>query len=188
MQDERNDEGHATAQSERPLSHDAREAANSASHAFREEARSLKDEAKQSAQDAGQEAKQRAQAYAEEQRDVAGMGAAAVAAALRAGVDPLREQGQEAIANYWAAAADGADDFAERIKGKRAEELWHEAERYVREQPGVAFGGAMAVGFALSRFLKSSSAGTGYGGGLRAADTERAPSAGRSTASSFTGG
>jgi len=173
---------------ERSAGDEARETARAFSESAKQEYRGLMDEAKRGAQDAAHKGQQRAHEHAEEQREVAGQSAAAVASALHAGVEPLREQGQEAIARYWSAAADGVGELAERVKDKPVEALWEEAERYVREQPGVAFGGAMAVGFALSRFLKSSSPGAGYGGRGRATEPGPTAGAGRSTASTFAGG
>lgn len=117
----------------------------------------LREAAKQGGEEVVAEIRQTAYDTAESQRHLISENLEAIARALQASVDSLRDQGQDKMADYWHIAADGADDLARRLKDKPVEEMWVEAERYVREQPTLAFGGAMAAGFLLSRFLKSSS-------------------------------
>lgn len=47
-------------------------------------------------------------------------------------------------------------EFAERMRNKSAEELLQEGARVARENPVLFLAGTVAVGFALSRFLRAS--------------------------------
>ncbi len=140
-------------QREPSLKEEARQAGGEAKAEYEE----LRDVAKESAQEAIAGAKQQVRETAETQRHLIGENLEAIAIALQASVDSLREQGKETLADYCHVAAGGVDDLASRLKDKPLEEMWVEAEHYVREQPSLAFGGAVAAGFLLSRFLKSSS-------------------------------
>jgi hypothetical protein len=135
------------------LKEEARSVADAAKAGYEE----LREEVKQGGEEVLSGAKQKAYETAETQQQLIGENLEAVAIALKASVDSLRDQGQDRMADYWRVASDGVDSLAKRLKDKPLPEMWMEAERYVREQPGFAFGGAVAAGFLLSRFLKSSS-------------------------------
>jgi len=148
---------------ERPVTRPEDDAQEQVRNAVHETATSAKDEAAQLGAEAkeavaaqAEHARREAASFAEEQRHAAADSIAAVAAALQAGVHSLEADGQPAMAGYWRTAAEGMDDFARRIQNKPAGEALSEAEQYVREQPGLGFGGAMVAGFMLARFLKSS--------------------------------
>jgi hypothetical protein len=136
---------------------EAREAAQSAKDAAAE----VGDQIKQEAQHQAENMRRQAASVADEQRSEAADTVAAVAAALHAGVSSLESDGQQSMAGYWRSAAESIDQLADRVKDKPAGEVLSEAEHYVREQPGLGFGGAMVAGFMLARFLKSSSRGRG---------------------------
>ena len=76
---------------------------------------------------------------------------------LRAVSDALRQQGKHAPADL----ADRLAGYAERAGGylteRDAEAMLADAESYGRQHPGTVALGALAVGFAASRFLKASS-------------------------------
>jgi hypothetical protein len=52
-------------------------------------------------------------------------------------------------------AADGVEDFAASVREKNAQEILSEVQDFARKQPALFFGGAMLLGFAALRFLKS---------------------------------
>lgn len=52
--------------------------------------------------------------------------------------------------------ASSLGEFAERMRNKSAEELLQEGARVARENPVLFLAGTVAVGFALSRFLRAS--------------------------------
>jgi hypothetical protein len=61
------------------------------------------------------------------------------------------------VARYVRDAAKQVDGFSNNIRGRSVTELMHAATDLARSQPVLFFAGALAAGFALSRFLKSSS-------------------------------
>lgn len=61
------------------------------------------------------------------------------------------------LARYMHRAAERAEQFAEDFRHRSPEEIMNVATDYARRNPRVFFGGAIALGFALSRFLKSGS-------------------------------
>jgi hypothetical protein len=63
------------------------------------------------------------------------------------------------VARYVRDAASQVDSLSSNIRGRSVTELMQAATDLARSQPAVFFAGAMAAGFALSRFLKSSAAG-----------------------------
>jgi len=60
------------------------------------------------------------------------------------------------VARYVRDAAQTMDGLSKNIRGRSATELMQAASDLARSQPAVFFAGAVAAGFALSRFLKSS--------------------------------
>ena len=61
------------------------------------------------------------------------------------------------LARYMHSAAERADLFADDIRHRSPDEMFNLASDYARRNPRVFFGGAIALGFVLSRFLKSGS-------------------------------
>jgi hypothetical protein len=64
------------------------------------------------------------------------------------------------VARYVRDAGKQVEGFSNNIRGRSATELMHAATDLARSQPALFFAGALAAGFALSRFLKSSAAET----------------------------
>ena len=101
--------------------------------------------------------------------------------ALRETAHQLRSQGQDPIAQY----ADRATDQLERLSGYLREtdvdEIIDEVRSFARGRPGLFLGGAAALGFLATRFLKSSSqeeqedGGSEEGSGYRAISGEEEP-------------
>jgi hypothetical protein len=60
------------------------------------------------------------------------------------------------VARYVRDAAKQVDGLSNNIRGRSVSELMHAATDLARSQPALFFAGALAAGFALSRFLKSS--------------------------------
>jgi hypothetical protein len=52
-------------------------------------------------------------------------------------------------------AADSVESFASSVSDKNAQEILGEVQDFARRQPALFFGGAMLLGFAALRFLKS---------------------------------
>jgi ElaB/YqjD/DUF883 family membrane-anchored ribosome-binding protein len=67
----------------------------------------------------------------------------------------LEEQVGPQLAQYAHRAADTLDELSANLRSKSVDELVDDARGFVRRSPAIAIGAAVAVGFALSRFLKA---------------------------------
>lgn len=76
--------------------------------------------------------------------------------ALRSSVAQLQGQEQATAAGYVDRAADGLETTSPALQEQDFAALVGQTEEFARRQPGVFFGGAVATGFLLARFLKSS--------------------------------
>jgi hypothetical protein len=96
-------------------------------------------------------------ATAEEQRARGAEAIKAFSRAMTAAAAELAEQ-SPAAARYARDAAHTIDDLSRSIRDRSATALMHSATEVARSQPMLFFAGAIAAGFSLSRFLKSSAA------------------------------
>lgn len=72
----------------------------------------------------------------------------------------LEQQVNPQVAQYAHRAADALDSLSESLRNKSVDELVDDARNFARRSPAVAIGAAVAVGFALARFLKATSSPT----------------------------
>jgi len=114
--------------------------------AVREQASKLRGQATDRARTAAESGKDRAtqtlDGLAQEVHDAAGN---------------LEQQVGPQVAQYAHRAADALDELSASLRNKSVDELMDDVQGYMRRSPAVAIGAAVAVGFALSRFLKASS-------------------------------
>jgi hypothetical protein len=75
--------------------------------------------------------------------------------AILAAADELKQQ-VPGTARYAREAADSIEGLSRSIRERSASALVHSASDVARTQPMLFFAGAIATGFTLSRFLKSS--------------------------------
>jgi hypothetical protein len=101
--------------------------------------------------------RERATAQLSSQKDRATDGLGSVAQAVRQSTKHLRDNKQDAIANYVEKAADQIDRFSTQIRNRDVGELVNEVQRFARRQPALFVGSAFAIGVIGARFLKSSS-------------------------------
>jgi len=80
-----------------------------------------------------------------------------IAGALRETSSSLHDQEEDTAADYIAAAADQVEKFSGYLRNQNVGTLLHDVERYARRQPELFLAGALAAGFMLGRFFKSSS-------------------------------
>jgi hypothetical protein len=142
-------------------------ASSTASEAH-DQARSTFEQAKQQAMGAAQEAGSRAQAAIESQKSSAADSVHVVADALRRASHDLDDQNQRMMGQAAAWAAEGLERFSQSLRERELRTLLDQAEDVARRQPALFVGGAVALGFVVSRFLKSSAErrrGTYYGSG-----------------------
>lgn len=112
-------------------------------------------------------AKQRAKDIAEEQKDAAAAQLGCVARGLREAAGSM--QGESEFAGRYAGkAAEGLERLSEDLRGADFDQLVERTENYARRNPAVFLGGAVAAGFLLARFIKSSRERTRHRGSVGA--------------------
>ena len=87
----------------------------------------------------------------------AGERVAGTASDVRSIAEELRSQGKDAPANLAEQIAGQADRVGDYLKGASGDRILRDAEDFARRQPMLVAAGALALGFAASRFLKASS-------------------------------
>jgi len=91
----------------------------------------------------------------EQQKSIGAQQLAGVASAVHTAAGDLERQMPQA-ANYVRAAADKLDSAAAALRERRVDELLNDISEFARERPLLVFGGAVLVGLAITRFVKSS--------------------------------
>lgn len=120
------------------------------------------------AQEAAQKAQQQAQQVAGQARDRirgqfdqrsthAGEQIAAQAGDIRTVAQQLREQGKDTPAQLADRAAQQTEQVASYLRDADADRMIGDAEAFARRRPWAVVAGGIALGFAMSRFLKASS-------------------------------
>jgi hypothetical protein len=101
--------------------------------------------------------RERASAQLSIQKERATDGLGTVAQAVRQSAQHLRENRQDAIAQYVDKAGDQIDRLSTQLRNRDVGELVNEVQRFARRQPALFVGSAFAMGVIGARFLKSSS-------------------------------
>ncbi|MFC3713631.1 hypothetical protein ACFOMD_13705 [Sphingoaurantiacus capsulatus] len=104
------------------------------------------------------EATGRARGYAEDGKAIATDKLDGFARSIHDMAGNFEEQVGPQLAQYAHSAADKLDEISANLRNKSVDELVDDARGFVRRSPAIAIGAAVAVGFALSRFLKASNA------------------------------
>jgi hypothetical protein len=123
----------------------------------RRKAGELAGELKQKAEDSAEDMRRRAISAVDQQKDAAVGGIEGVAQALRSASDDLRERGQPVAAEYSRQVADGLESMANWVNRRNLDDVVGSVEDFARQRPVAFIGGAVVAGFALARFMKSSS-------------------------------
>src|SRR5687767_6623763 len=121
------------------------------SDVLRETARDAKSEVKDLAQQASQQAKQ----AAEQRKGTVAESISGVARALQSTATSLESEQQDFFARAAYDAATKLQGFSASIRDKDLAGIRRDAENLARTRPALFIGGCVAVGFALSRFLKA---------------------------------
>src|SRR5215217_6269845 len=90
-----------------------------------------------------------------------------VASALHDASREMRKQDETAIADYVDTAASQVEHFADMLREQDLEQLMNTTAQFARRQPALFLGAAFALGFAATRFIKSS---TPSGGQISSGD------------------
>jgi hypothetical protein len=87
--------------------------------------------------------------------------AAEASAAIGDAAATLESSGHETLSQAAAALSDRVRTFSTYLEDRSLEDLVGDARRLAQRNPGLFIAGGVALGFALSRFLKASSADAG---------------------------
>ncbi|BBL77393.1 hypothetical protein MishRS11D_44910 (plasmid) [Methylomagnum ishizawai] len=119
------------------------------------EAQGAASEIKQQAQRLADEARQRGAALFEGQRQAAAAELGGMVDALRRTAQNLGSEQRPAPAQWVGRAADSLDRIAGNLRQQDARALLGQVEDYARQHPGLFFGGSVAAGVLLARYLKA---------------------------------
>lgn len=102
-------------------------------------------------------AKERIESQYDTKKDQATSEIHHLASALRTAADNVRTDGGSSMsAALLTRAAERLDSVGSSFSGKDLDGIVDDVERFARRSPAAFIGGAMLLGFAASRFLKSS--------------------------------
>ena len=114
------------------------------------------DEMKSSAREAAGQVVDETRAFAEEQKQAGADNMARLGQAVHGAADQLGREMPQA-AGFIHSAADTLQGAASSLRERSIEDLFEGFRDFARRQPAAAFAGSVLAGFALARFLKSSS-------------------------------
>jgi hypothetical protein len=101
--------------------------------------------------------KEKARSTLNEQQQAAAEGIDDLADALHAAAGDLGRKDKGTVSDLAEEAARGLERLSQTLKGKDLGMMVHEAEAFARREPALFLGAAVAAGFLVVRFLKSSS-------------------------------
>ncbi len=116
----------------------------------------MTEKAQQQASQLADKAQQQVESRLTTQKTQASQGIQNLAGALEQTSQQLRQQGQESLAQYTTKVADQVEHLAHYLNQHDINELIDQSQNYARQHPVPFLAGAFALGFAASRFLKSS--------------------------------
>jgi hypothetical protein len=135
---------------------------------YEEPAASTTDQVKDQVRDKAEEAQDRARGalgqargrlgdQVDQRSTQAGERITGTASDVRSIAEELRRQGKDGPANLADQVASQADRVGDYLKGASGDRILRDVEDFARRQPMLVAAGALALGFAASRFLKASS-------------------------------
>jgi hypothetical protein len=141
---------------QRTAGDDLAQSAADLARAAKQQARESTEEVARDAREAAGQVKEQAYSAAGRQKDVAAQQMGGWAQALRSASDDLRSRGQEMAASYVGQAAEGLERASGTVRARDIDDLVGTIEDFARRQPVAFLGGAVAAGFGLARFMRSS--------------------------------
>ena len=121
------------------------------------EPRGTKAQLREKAADLAHGAKEQARAQYDEKKDIAVGELGTLASSLRRVVDDLGSTHPNNMSGKVVSTlADRLESFSQTLEGKDLDNVVTDVERFARRNPAAFLGGALALGFIASRFLKSS--------------------------------
>ncbi len=122
----------------------------------RDSASEVADQARTAAAGIAGDVTRQARAALDRRKNAAAGEVSGVADALRSTADTLRRQQKEDLGRYTERAARGLDEISRSLRERDIDELAQRLRSYARSEPALFLGGAVALGFALTRFFKAS--------------------------------
>jgi ElaB/YqjD/DUF883 family membrane-anchored ribosome-binding protein len=116
-----------------------------------------KQQTQQKASQVAEQTRQQAKSRLATQKDQAAERLSPIEVALQETGQQLRDQGQDSVAQHAERAAEYIERFSGHLRESDVDGLIGEAEDFARSKPALFLGGAAALGFFGTRFLKSSS-------------------------------
>lgn len=101
------------------------------------------------------EAGDKVRGYAEQGKARAGSALDELSMMINGAADQVDEKLGGQYGQYARSAADAISGFSESLKAKQVDDLIDDARGFVKKSPAVAIGAAAAIGFVLSRVIKS---------------------------------
>jgi hypothetical protein len=141
---------------QRTAGDDLAQSAADLARAAKQQARETTEEVARDAREVAGQVKEQAYSAAGRQKDVAAQRMGGWAQALRSASDDLRSRGQEMAASYVGQAAEGLERASDTVRARDVDDLVGAIEDFARRQPVAFLGGAVAAGFGLARFMRSS--------------------------------
>lgn len=117
---------------------------------------SLKQQGRDTVHDVGEAAQHQAEHLYNQQRDSAAEQTQKFTSVFYKMADEFDNQQQPYFSRQARKFADTADRFSNKLRDKDLKSICQEAQRYSRREPALFFGGAIAAGFLVTRFLRSS--------------------------------
>jgi hypothetical protein len=123
----------------------------------KQQSQQLAQQARQQASDLANRGTEQAKGQLANQKHEASQRMVPIQTALRETAQQLRKQGQGSVGQYSDRAADQVERFSTYLRETDVDEIMEEVRDFARRRPALFLGGAAAVGFFATRFLKSSS-------------------------------
>jgi ABC-type transporter Mla subunit MlaD len=136
--------------------HSRESAANEAKERIKREASETAEDLRRHGEEIGATAKARAEAFAADQKEAGARQVESVARAVGKAADELEASSPE-LARFTREVSARVGSVSDTLRHRSLSDLFNEANHLARREPVAFFGAAMMAGFALSRFLESSS-------------------------------
>jgi hypothetical protein len=114
------------------------------------------DKLKDKATQAAEQIKARGKDQLEAGKKTAAAGIEQLAGALDQATESLERSEQQSLAGYAQELAGSVRSFANNLRDRSVDDLFGETQTLARRNPALFFFGSVAVGIALSRFMKAS--------------------------------
>jgi len=135
---------------------DLKQMGNELAGQAKEAVSSATDQVKSQVSDLSQAAQEQASSFLGDQKDMAAQSLGGVAQALRHAGQELADNDQSTLAQYTDSLAGQIDNFSNSLRDREIGSLLEDAKQLAYRQPEWFVAGALAAGFALGRFFKSS--------------------------------